>query len=111
MDLHELFDALKAANELEVQAKKMKAQASIKMLDSIGTRMQATSLYSYRADPGALMMATMSWPTEIQPAYLGPVLDEDRIRKIRQEMPLLWQQIEHLVEIEFKEVKISFCLE
>lgn len=117
MILKELSAELIAAKKLEADAKAKRIEIEKKIFDLAGqkanTNFHVTSMYSFEADPAALMMATMSWPAELQPAYLSPRLDEMRLNKIKAEMPELWQQIVQEVEIKYKPscMSVSICLE
>ncbi len=111
MSLKELSSELIAAKKLEADAKAKRMEIERKIFELAGqnsnTNFQVTSMYSFEADPAALMMATMSWPAELQPAYLSPRLDEMRLNKIKSEMPDLWQQIVQEVEIKYKPTCVS----
>ena len=114
MTLKELSSELIAAKKLEADAKTKRMEIERKIFDLAGqssnTNFHVTSMYSFDADPAALMMATMSWPAELQPAYLSPRLDEMRLNKIKAEMPDLWQQIVQEVEIKYKPTCVSLFI-
>jgi hypothetical protein len=114
MILKKLSAELIAAKKLEADAKANRMEIERKIFDLAGqnanTNFHVTSMYSFEADPAALMMATMSWPAELQPAYLSPRLDEMRLNKIKAEMPELWQQIVKEVEIKYKPTCVSVVI-
>ena len=115
MTLKELSNELIAAKKLEAEAKAQRIKIEKMIFDLFGADngpdFQVNSLYSYQADPATLMLATMSWPAELQPAYLSPRIDETRIGKIKAEMPALWQQIAHLVDVQYKQIHLSVSIE
>jgi hypothetical protein len=115
MIIKELSAELIAAQKLEADAKAKRIEIEKKIFDLAGqnanTNFHVTSIYSFEADPAALMMATMSWPAELQPAYLSPRLDETRLNKIKAEMPHLWRQIVKEVEIKYKPTCVSVFID
>lgn len=115
MTLKELSTELISAKKLEAEAKTKRMEIEKQIFDLLGaevcTDFHVASLYSYQADPASLMMATMAWPADIQPAYLSPKIDEPRLSKIKTEMPALWQQIAHLVDIQYKQINLSVLVE
>lgn len=110
MTLKELSTQLIAAKKSEAEARAKILEIERLIFDLVEAdhcaKFQITNAYSYEADPASLMMATMSWPSELQPAYLSPKLDETRLNKIRCEMPHLWQQIVQEVEIKYKPIGV-----
>lgn len=115
MTLKELSSELIAAKKLETEAKTKRMEIERQIVDLLGAGnsagFQVASVYSYQADPACLMMATMTWPAELQPAYLSPKIDEPRLNKIKSEMPTLWQQIAHLVDVQYKQISLSVSVE
>lgn len=115
MILKELSAKLIAAKKLEADAKAKRIEIEKNILDLAGqnsnTNFHVTSMYSFEVDPASLMMATMSWPADLQPAYLSPKIDEIRLNKIRCEMPDLWQQIIQEVEINYKPTSVSLLID
>jgi hypothetical protein len=115
MTLKELSTELIAAKKLETEAKAKRIEIEKMIFDlvgaDVGADFQVSSLYSYQADPASLMLATMSWPAELQPAYLSPRIDETRLGKIKNEMPALWKQIAHLIDIQYKQINLSVLVD
>lgn len=115
MTLKELSVELLAIKKIEAEAKTKRLELERQLLDLVegdqGAGFQINSGYTYEADPASLMMATMSWPAELQPAYLSPKIDEIRLNKIRCEMPDLWQQIIQEVEIKYKPTSVSLLID
>jgi hypothetical protein len=115
MTLEDLSVELLTIKKLEAEAKTKRLALERQLLDLLkddqGTGFQINSGYTYEADPASLMMATMSWPAELQPAYLSPKIDEGRLNKIRCEMPDLWKQIIQEVEIKYKPTSVSLLID
>lgn len=115
MTLKELSNELLAAKKLETEAKAKRLQIEKMIFDLVGedsgADFKVSTSYSYQADPASLMLATMSWPAELQPAYLSPRIDETRLGKIKTEMPDLWKQIAHLIDIRYQQINLSVLVE
>lgn len=112
MDLQELSVELIAAKQIEAEAISNRVAIEKKMLNLIAANAcsqfrQSTDI-SFSVDAVDLMMATMSWPAEIQPAYLSPYVDMDRLKMIMSDHPELWQMISHLVNVQNNKVDTNF---
>jgi primosomal replication protein N len=76
-----------------------------------GIKVTTTGRLSYKADPTDLLMLTMAWPVDIQPAYMAPKLDETRLKKIRSDHPDLWRSIAHAVTVKPQKTSVTITQE
>lgn len=125
MTLEQLTQQLLDAAAAEKQARELRVQLEAEILRMVeftkdegsavfslgnGRRLRATSKLSYKADATELMMLTMDWLAEMQPAYLSPVVDETRLKTIRRDHPDMWAKIARAVEIKPVKTRVSIIV-
>ena len=75
-----------------------------------GIKVTTTGRLSYKADATELLMLTMAWPVDIQPAYMAPKIDETRLKKIRADRPDLWREIAKAVEVKPQKTSVTISI-
>lgn len=73
-------------------------------------KITTTGRLSYKADATDLLMLTMAWPVDIQPAYMAPKVDETRLKKLRADRPDLWREIARAVEVKPAKTSVTISI-
>lgn len=107
MNLQELAQDLSKAQNLAEQAKQQVASIEQQIMELVGNKnflsqFHLTTTFEFQVDAAALMAATIGWPAHLQPAYLAPVVNQDRLAKLMVNMPDLYAKILDSVEVKYE---------
>lgn len=113
MNLQELTKELSELQEQAEQAKnkiqEIEGQIISLLLNKNVEQFCVTTKFEFEVNAAALMVQTMSLPSHIQPAYLAPIVDHDKLAKLMINMPEIYKILQETTNVRYEpQITIKF---
>ena len=100
---HELAQLQEQAEQAKNKIQEIEGQIISLLLNKNVGQFCVTTKFEFEVNAAELMSKTMSWPSHIQPAYLAPVVDQDKLSNVMANMPDLWKKIQETTKVQYQQ--------
>jgi len=99
---HELAQLQEQAEQAKNKIQEIEGQIISLLLNKNVGQFCVTTKFEFEVNAADLMVATMSWPAHIQPAYLAPVIKHDVLTELMTNMPDLWKNLQETTNVRYE---------
>jgi hypothetical protein len=98
---HELAQLQEQAEQAKNKIQEIEGQIISLLLNKNVGQFCVTTKFEFEVNAADLMSQTMSLPSHIQPAYLAPTVDHDKLAKIMIDMPEIYKIIQERINVRY----------